>query len=208
MHYLNLSMDYLEGEDYAGADFVDQAVAVALLKYCGKHENSGRITGARLWKSGKVERVLHVPHEVIHKGDGSLWTFEGNDLVVHYYPIEQEQRCITNRKNGKLGGRPRDLPQPTGKPTAKPTPNQPPKRKGKGKGKGKETPPSPPQGGPTTTDDLFIDPDDLDEYGPAPESDHPDPDPLWNRFLEERDPFERFDAFKNRIEGIAPPASN
>lgn len=210
MNYLNLSTIFLDGDAFAGAELEDQAVWINLLRYCAKVENGGRILRMNLWKTRKLSRVIGILPQDLHRYAEGLWSLEGDDVVVHGYPIDQEQKCIKNRENGKLGGRPADPEKPHGKPHGKP--DAPPRGKRKER-KRKErkrntSPPSPPSGGTTTADGFGIHPEDLDEYGPAPESDSPDPDPMWDRFLEERESFERFDEYLDRIDGADAPANN
>jgi hypothetical protein len=196
MNWINLALAFLEDRAFEAADTLDAGAWLRLLKYCGKVENGGRITGARLWKSCEWIRVVGVTDDEVHREAPGLWKFEADDLVVFGYPADQEEKVKANRRNGKLGGRPADPKKPHGKPDAPPRAKR--KRKGR-KEKGKVI---------TTTDagDPLIHPEDLDEYGPAPNSPDPDPDPLWNDFLEHRENFERFDDFRNRYAPNGPPA--
>jgi len=199
VNWLNLEMAFLDAAAVAGAETLDVGVWLRLMKYCGKVENGGRITGARLWTDCGWIRVVGVTAEEIRRESPGLWNFDGDDLIVEGYPAAQEEKVKANRRNGKLGGRPSSPAKPHGKPHGKPTEN--PNRKRKGKGKVITT-------GDAGDRPFGIDPSDLDEYGPAPNSEHPDPDPLWNDFLEHREPFERFDDFRNRFAPNGPPPSN
>ena len=199
MNWLNLGMIFLDDEPFAGAEAVDRGTWVSLLKYCAKVENGGRITGAALWKTRKSERILGVSEEETHREAAGLWEIDGEDIVVLGYPADQEAKVKAKRLNGKLGGRPAVAAKPPGKPPGKPH------GKGNGrKGKGIEKEPT----ATTRGEEFGIHPDDSDEYGPAPNSEHPGPDPLWSEFLLHRDTFERFDAFRDRIEPTGTPANN
>ena len=185
-------------EDRAGAsaDTLDVGIWVRLLKYCGKVENGGRITGARLWKSCEWIRVVGITEEEFHREAPGLWKIIDDDVLVHDYPIDQEQKVKANRLNGKLGGRPADPKKPHGKPSGPPSAKR---QEKKEKRKGITT---------TMDGELLIHPDDLDEYGPAPASPYPDAHPRWDDFVENREAFERFDTYRARTQETGPPARN
>ena len=191
MNWLNLEIRFAGERQVAGAESLDVGIWIRLLLHCGKVENGGRITGARLWKSCEWIRVVGITDEEVHREAPGLWKFVGDDLVVEGYPIDQELKVKANRLNGKLGGRPAEQKKPHGKPHGKPGA----KRKRNGNGKGTTT---------NAGDDFGIHPDDLDEYGPAPNSPDPDPHPRWNDFLDDRIAFERFDTYLERTEAGAP----
>ena len=191
MNWLNLEIRFAGERQVAGAESLDVGIWIRLLLQCGKVENGGRITGARLWKSCEWIRVVGITDEEVHREAPGLWKFVGDDLVVEGYPIDQELKVKANRLKGKLGGRPAEQKKPHGKPHGKPGA----KRKRNGNGKGITT---------NAGDDFGIHPDDLDEYGPAPNSPDPDPHPRWNDFLDDRIAFERFDTYLERTEAGAP----
>lgn len=198
MKWLNLLIRFGRERALAGAESLDAGIWIKILLYCGDIENGGRIKGARLWKSCEWPRVVGPSEEEIHREAPGLWKFVGDDLVVEGYPSDQEKKVKANRENGKLGGRPATPKKPHGKPHGEPCA----KRNSNGKGIGITT----------TMDDAASDfgihPDDLDEYGPAPASATPDPHPRWSDFIEDREAFERFDAFLDRTEATEKPASN
>jgi hypothetical protein len=195
VNYLNLNISKMEDRAGASAETLDIGIWVRLLKYCGKVENGGRITGAALWKSCEWIRVVGITKDEFHREAPGLWKIIGDDVLVHDYPIEQEEKVKANRLNGRRGGRPADPNKPHGKPDA------PPRAKGKRKRKRKEN---------TTTRDgeILVHPDDLDEYGPAPASPYPDAHPRWAEFVDNREAFERFDAYRERTKATGPPARN
>ncbi len=195
MNWLNLDQVFLASEPVAGADSLDVGVWIRLLAYCGKVENGGRISGARLWKPCAWIRVVGITDEEFHREAPGLWKIAGDDVVVLGYPADQELKVKANRVNGKLGGRPTAPKKPRGKPHGKPHGQR--KRNGIGKG--------------NTADgdgDFGIHPDDLNEYGPAPNSPSPDPHPRWDDFLDDRTAFERFDSYLERTEATGSPARN
>lgn len=195
MNWINLAVSFMEDHEFESAETLDVGTWIRLLKYCGKIENGGRITGARLWKSCGWIRTVGITEEEVHREAAGLWKFEDDDLVVFGYPADQEEKVRKNRENGKLGGRKPDFKKPHGKPHGKPL--APTKEKEKEKEKGNSNP--------IDCGEFGIHPDDLDEYGPAPNSVDPDPDPLWTEFVEQRETFERFDDFRNRYAPNGPP---
>jgi hypothetical protein len=143
MNWINLNVTVLDSEEFLGADPVERATWLCLLRYCVGQENSGHIAGARLWKDRKWQQVVRVTGREV-ASECELWAWDGDDLIVSFYPIDKEVEVQTNRSNGSKGGRPRK---------AKPEPieNHPvsdlqtdrfeiaeTERKGKGKDKGKE----------------------------------------------------------------------
>ncbi len=86
-----------------GSERQEQAVWLLLITYCADQENSGRIVGCRQWKPGAWLPTIGVSFdEVDHACD--LWTWDGDDLIVHKYSVETEEKTRTLRERGRLGG--------------------------------------------------------------------------------------------------------
>jgi len=120
MNYLNIHTDILRGVEFIGADPIERATWLALLGWCATQENGGVIEGCKNWKSRQWQQLAGVTEEEV-KTSSKLYGFEGENLVVKFYPVESEAAVKAKREKGKLGGRP---------PKAKPTEN-PDKTKGK-----------------------------------------------------------------------------
>lgn len=134
MDWLNLHVSILDSPEVLGAEPVERATWLMLLRYCIGQENGGRIREAASWGDRKWQQVVRVTKAEV-TAEGELFTWDGDDIVVAFYPIEKEQEVRKNRENGKKGGRPKnpDKTQP------KPDGSISPKRKGKeGEGKGRE----------------------------------------------------------------------
>jgi hypothetical protein len=154
MNYLNLEVSKLSSPNVIGADPVERATWLMLLAYCSDQENSGRISSCREWKCRRWQQLAAVTlKEVLRSCD--LWKWDGDDLLVWGYPVEQEaevqQRRERARENGQRGGRPKKptsetQKKPTLVPTSEPTSESVKERKEK-EGKEKEVPPNPQGGG-------------------------------------------------------------
>ena len=117
MNWINIECTTLDSEEFLGAEPIERATWLCLLRYCVGQENGGRIAGAREWKDRKWQQVVRVTaREITSQCD--LWVWDGNDLLVSFYPSEKEEEVRRNRENGQRGGRPR-------KPKQKPIQNHP-----------------------------------------------------------------------------------
>lgn len=105
MNYLNIHTDILRGVEFIGADPIERATWLALLGWCATQENGGVIEGCKSWKSRQWQQLAGVTEEEV-KTTSKLYGFEGENLVVEFYPVESEAAVKAKRKNGKLGGRP------------------------------------------------------------------------------------------------------
>ncbi len=66
--YLNIPLAALESDAFLGAEPVDRATWLCLLRYCFRQLNSGRIEGVAQWKNRKLEQVLAVTFDELHRG--------------------------------------------------------------------------------------------------------------------------------------------
>jgi len=119
MQWLNISIDALQSMEYKRSNPTKRATWLSLLGYCCQHETGGRITGCRDWSDREWLQVCGVTKEEVLT-DSLLCTFDGDDLLVAFYPLSQEQAIRAKREAGKKGGRPRKLDAPqTPEPQAK-----------------------------------------------------------------------------------------
>jgi hypothetical protein len=104
MEWLNIHSSTLSSDEFLDSPADDQAAWVLISSYCANQENGGRITGAKLWDDQKCMRALKVPRDRL-KDQAFLWSWEGDDLLIAFYPIEQEEILRKKRGGAALGGR-------------------------------------------------------------------------------------------------------
>jgi hypothetical protein len=110
MLYINIPIDALTSSEYRRSKPVKRATWLNLLGHCCQQENSGRIVGAALWEDREWQQVAAVTLEEVRM-ESSLWSWQGDDLIVWAYPIEQETVLKKKREGGAKGAAKR-WPQP------------------------------------------------------------------------------------------------
>lgn len=118
MNYLNIPIEVLSSEEFIGSLPVERATWLCLMKYCAHHETGGRIVGAGEWGERKLIGLLSVTKEEIRK-DTPLWEWDGADIIVWGYPIEQEAACQAKRDAGRRYGKGHPKGQEGGEDTGK-----------------------------------------------------------------------------------------
>lgn len=152
MEYLNLEASVFRSPEFIGADPAQRGTWIALQGWCASQENSGRIVNCRGWKDRMWQQLLGVTSEEV-LAESTLWEWNGDDLMVIHYPIEQElalrakrdgnarggkasseAKTSAARSNGSLGGRPRKVvPDENPSKTQVETQDEPNVKEGKGK---------------------------------------------------------------------------
>ncbi len=130
MNWINLNVTVLDSEEFLGAEPTERGTWLCLLRYCCGQENGGRIEGAKAWKDRKWQQVVRVTlKEVMALCD--LWKWDGDDIIVGFYPEDKEAEIkhlrsigkqtsdakkAAAKANGSKGGRPTKNPteNPTG----------------------------------------------------------------------------------------------
>jgi hypothetical protein len=106
MDWININVNVIRGEEYIDAEPVSRATWLSLTAWCCSQENGGVIIGARSWTDRKWQQLCGVTLAEVETMC-LLYGFEQDNLVVHFYPVEQEAKVIQNRINGGKGGRPK-----------------------------------------------------------------------------------------------------
>lgn len=106
MEWLNLHTSILDSPELVGSDPIERGTWLMLLRFCIGQENSGIISDCRHWKSRKWQQLVRVTQKEVFTAS-ELWTWHGENLHVTHYPLEKQGEVITNRLNGKKGGRPK-----------------------------------------------------------------------------------------------------
>ncbi len=159
MDWLNLHTSVLHSEEFVGAEPVDRATWLCLLRHCAGQENGGVIRAARAWGDRRWQQVCSVTLREVGR-ETSLWTWVADDLHVSFYPLDKEEEVRGKRSAGRIGGlaRTQAKTQAAQANGAKHQPKQEPKQEpkqnpsgnpteGKGrerKGSGREADPPPP----------------------------------------------------------------
>lgn len=110
MQFLNLPTEFFTGRAWRANEPVDRASFMSLLAHCALEENGGRITGAKSWGERKWMSLVGITKaESMGEPMGELpeeerlWRWEGDDLIVDYYPIEKEREIQAKREGGRKG---------------------------------------------------------------------------------------------------------
>jgi len=119
--WLNLNVSVLDSPEVVGAEPVERATWLFLLRFCVGQENGGRIKGCRNWKDRQWQQLVRIT-QAETQAKTKLWVWEDDDLLVSFYPSEKENQVqrlrnigsVTSeakteaaRLNGKKGGRPK-----------------------------------------------------------------------------------------------------
>ena len=104
MNYLNIKLAETRTPDFLGSEHTDIATWLKLAIFCADQENGGRIGECREWPDNRLMHVLRVTREQL-ENESPLWTWEGTDLVLWGYPVDQEKKCQKQREAGKRYGR-------------------------------------------------------------------------------------------------------
>lgn len=115
MEWLKLELRNLRGQQYLGSEPVARATWLSLLGYCADTENGGVIENCASWPDRKWQQVVGVTTEEAHL-ETELYTWEGENLRVEFYPSEGESVVKARRAAGKRGAASRWDSKPDGKP--------------------------------------------------------------------------------------------
>lgn len=117
MNWLNIDVMALRSPEFIGADPIARATWLCLLGYCADQENGGVIENCIDWGDRRWMQTCAVTRAEIDASH-PLAFWDASALHVAFYPLDQEVKFKANRKNGKLGGRPKGLSEqkPDGKP--------------------------------------------------------------------------------------------
>jgi hypothetical protein len=104
MRYFPVECASVTGTDFSCATFEQQGQWLNLMTYCASQENGGRIEGAAELPAVFFQRSLSITKDEL-LADCPLWTWQDEDLLVKFYPIEGQEKCQDLRKKGAKGGR-------------------------------------------------------------------------------------------------------
>lgn len=136
MDWLNLHISVLDSPQVLRCDPVRRATWLFLLRYCISQENGGLIADCAAWGDTSWQQIVRVKLKEV-RAESPLWTWEGDNLRVTFYPSEKETEVQAKRElartNGQRGGRPKKTNTGTDDETnGKPTLVNSPKAEGNG----------------------------------------------------------------------------
>lgn len=106
MNWINIHTETLREESFIGAEPVERATWLCLLGWCCAQENDGVIVGCKSWSSRKWQQLCGVTKEEV-EAESELYGFDGDNLVVSFYPSASQAAVRAKREAGSRGGRPR-----------------------------------------------------------------------------------------------------
>lgn len=104
MEWMNIHVGTVDSEAFMASEPADQATWVLLMRYCCGQENGGRIKNCREWPERTWRILCRVEREQVLR-ESSLWKWDGNDLLVSFYPEQQERELQAKRRGGRKGQR-------------------------------------------------------------------------------------------------------
>jgi len=105
MNFLNvdLSKTY-DSPEFTGSDPIARATWFCLSCYCARLENGGRILGCKTWGERRWPQTAKVfKPEVDAAVESGLLEWDANDLIVLFYPADQEAALHRKQNGGKTG---------------------------------------------------------------------------------------------------------
>jgi hypothetical protein len=103
MEWINLHCSLLAGPDFLGAEPVDRATWLCLLRFCVVQENGGIIYDCDEWGDRKWQQLCGVTASEAGRAS-ALWTWFDGSLRVAYYPADKEAEVKAKRQAGRTGG--------------------------------------------------------------------------------------------------------
>ena len=97
MKWLNIEIETLRGSEFLGAEPVERATWLSLLGWCSAQENDGIIPDCSEWGSRKWQQLCGVTKEEVDM-KSELYTYDGESLIVHFYPITQQAAVKAKRE--------------------------------------------------------------------------------------------------------------
>jgi hypothetical protein len=117
MDWMNLHISTLDSPAFKGAEPVDRATWLCLLRFCVGQENGGVIQNAGAWGDRKWQQLCGVTKIEAHR-DCDLWSWQDGSLHVAFYPVDKESEVKAKRMAGRQGANSRWHGTPIDKPYA------------------------------------------------------------------------------------------
>ncbi len=104
MDWLNLHISTIDSPEATLCDPVRRATWIWLLRFCIGQENGGRIEGCGAWGDTTWQQMAKVRLREV-RAKSTLWHWDGDALVVNFYPSEKEAEVQAKRTGGAYGGK-------------------------------------------------------------------------------------------------------
>lgn len=121
MDWINIHTSVIDSAEFLTAEPVQRSTWLCLYRYCAGQENRGRILGAKAWTDRIWLQMCGVSLKEV-KQTCSLWEWDGDDLVLQFYNIKNEEKVQRLRGQAANAGhaswqrRGLTAAQPTGEP--------------------------------------------------------------------------------------------
>lgn len=103
MLFLNIPIETLTGPAFLGAEPLDRATWLCLMRFCAQHETGGRIEDCAGWGERRWMQLAGVTRGEVRR-ECPLWRWDGEAVVVAYYPLQTELEVRARRSRGAVGG--------------------------------------------------------------------------------------------------------
>ena len=103
MEWINLHSSVLGAPEFLLSTETERGTWLCLLGYCCTQENGGKIVGAKGWPAAAWPQICRVASKSVTRAS-ALWAWDGEDLVLRYYPIEKETEVQAKREAARSGG--------------------------------------------------------------------------------------------------------
>lgn len=100
MRWINIECAVRMREEFFASTPAERGTWAALVLYCGMLENGGRIPECTKWCDRRWLQSAGITKEAVGR-DARLWKWDGHDLVVKFYPVEQEARLRMLRERSR-----------------------------------------------------------------------------------------------------------
>lgn len=104
MEYINLHVSTIDSAEFKGASPEQQGTFLCALRYLCGQEDGDTLRACRTWTERRWQTVVGVDKKILLE-DCGLWEWKGDDLVLNFYPIDQERVTRAKRRGGRLGNR-------------------------------------------------------------------------------------------------------
>lgn len=102
MEYINIHVSTVDSVEFRSAEPEQRSTWLNLLRFCCGQENGGCIEKAAALTDRQWIGICGVTAADV-KNTCDLWTFDGDDLIVAFYPEDAEKQTRAMRKGGKIG---------------------------------------------------------------------------------------------------------